>query len=175
MLAANIAQRVKEIIKNKGKDGWIRVQECANEYAKDVENNPWVKEIVESRKTKFYRFRKKIEKDKVDGLKVLHLPGNVSYVGLSSADPKVIEEFISEDKKASLNVKTGMGFYDYRRWSRERDDMQRDLKERRFKYKMELWRERVYLAQFYDEDSPEYSKKLEKIDQGLKKKYGLAF
>lgn len=63
MLAANIETEIKQIIEKKGKEGWLRVQECANEYAKD----PVTKQFNGSRKTKFYRVRKQIEKGKVEG------------------------------------------------------------------------------------------------------------
>jgi hypothetical protein len=129
MLATNIRQRVVEIIKAKGKGGWIRVQECAKEYAEAAKINPKIKENPESRMTKFYRFRKQVEKGKVEGLKVLLLAGNISFIGVSSADPQVIEKIISENKKAERNVKTGLGFYDWweHRAERKREALAKEL------------------------------------------------
>lgn len=86
MLAANIETEVREILKKKGKKGWLRVQECANEYAKE----PITKKIDNSKKTKFYRWRRQVEKGKVEGFQVLKLIGNVSFIGLKSADPSII-------------------------------------------------------------------------------------
>ena len=122
MIPGNIESEIKQIIKTKGKDGWLRMQECAKEFAKD----PRTKKHNSSRRTEFYRLRKQIGKGRVEGLKVLLLPGNVSYIGLSSADPKFVEKLISEDKKVSRNVKTGFGFFEWRERIAQRKQLEHD-------------------------------------------------
>ena len=91
MLAANIESKVKEILETKGKSGWLRTSECAKLYA---DNNA-------SEETRFYRWRRQVEKKKVKGFQVVKLPNNMSFIGLDSADPKALEALISEDKKPS--------------------------------------------------------------------------
>ena len=91
MLAANIETEVREILQKKGKGGWLRVSQCAKLYANGNA----------SKETKFYRWRKQVEKGKVKGFQVVSLPGNIVFIGLDSADPHVIESFVSEDKKLS--------------------------------------------------------------------------
>jgi hypothetical protein len=76
MLAANI----KEILEKKGRGGWLRVSECAEEYAQEDD----------SKKTCFYRWRKQVEKGKVSGFQVLKLVGNISFIGLENANPTAI-------------------------------------------------------------------------------------
>jgi hypothetical protein len=112
MLPGNIETKIRQIIEAKGNKSWIRINVAAKEYSKD---NP-------SERTKFFRWRKKVEKGRVDGFKVQILPGNVSFIGLSNADPEVLNEFISEDKKASRNVKTGIGFL---AWLNQRNERKR--------------------------------------------------
>lgn len=169
MLATNIEQQIKEIIEKKGNAGWIRVQECAMEYALLAKDRPWIRETIESRKTKFYGWRRKVGRNHVEGFKVLLLPGNVSYIGLGSADPKVIADLISEDKKTSRNVSTNLGFFDYLRWRKEHNELKRDADLRRHRYNIEVIKEKMLL----DENDPEYSSKVEKIEQDRLKKYGL--
>ncbi len=127
MLATNKEQKIRQIIERQGKNGWLRVQACANEYAKD----PITGKTNPSLETDFYRVRKRIDKGKVESLKLQLLPGNVSYIGLSSADPEVLNEFISEDKKASKNLKTGMGFFEWRDRVAERKRLEREQKAKR--------------------------------------------
>lgn len=86
MLATNIETRVSEILSTKGKGGWLRAEECADEYAKDKITG----EINGTQKTKFYRWRKQVEKGKVSGFRVLKLQGNISYIGLENANPTAI-------------------------------------------------------------------------------------
>jgi hypothetical protein len=186
MLAANIEKRTKEIIKSKGKDGWIRVQKCANEFAKDVENNPRIKDTAESRKTKFYRFRKKIKNGRVEGLKVLSLPGNISYIGLSSADPRVIEGFIDHDKETLRNVKTGVGFLERRRLvglekNRLRDEEILKLQRKRASEKeIRILRKKFREEQFEKEtgislvpDDSDSKLELVRRENEIRRKYGL--
>jgi hypothetical protein len=93
MLATNIEKEVFKILKKKGKGGWLRVQQCANEYAKDKTTG----EINASKKTKFYHWRKKVEKRKVPGFQYLPL-GKSTYIGLDNADPRAISE-VKTDKQ----------------------------------------------------------------------------
>jgi len=138
MLAANIEEQIKEIIEKKGKAGWLRTQKCANEYADLAANKPWIKETRESRKTKFYRWYKKVKKGKVKSFQVVMLPGNISFIGLKEANPQMIEALISEDKEVKRNVETGHGFFNWleRRAQRkslerqrERELIEREIKE----------------------------------------------
>ncbi len=94
MLATIIEVEVKEILESKGRAGWLRVGECAKLYARGNA----------SKETKFYRWRKKVEKGKVKGFQVLVLPGNISFIGLESADPTTIRSIISENKGISKKV-----------------------------------------------------------------------
>jgi len=100
MLAPNIETEVRGILRKKGKGGWLRVSQCAKLYARGNA----------SKETKFYRWRKQVEKGKVEGFQVLPLPGNISFIGLESADPRTMKSFISEDKKLSraLSIETAL-------------------------------------------------------------------
>ena len=91
MLPANIESKVKEILETEGKGGWLRTNQCSKRYAKGNA----------SERTKFYRWRRQVEKKKVKGFQVMKLPNNISFIGLDSADPKVLEALISEDRKQS--------------------------------------------------------------------------
>lgn len=91
MLAANIESRVKEILETKGKGGWLRTSECAKLYA---DGN-------KSEETKFYRWRRQVERGKVRGFQVVKLPNNITFIGLDSADPRILEALISEDRRQS--------------------------------------------------------------------------
>ena len=87
MLPSNIETEVKEILKKRG--GWCRTEECAKVYAKGNM----------TKRTRFYRWRKKVDKGKVDGFQ--HLPlgfNNISYIGLQSADPNKLLESIMSDR-----------------------------------------------------------------------------
>ncbi|MEM2969043.1 MAG: hypothetical protein QXJ76_07050 [Candidatus Bathyarchaeia archaeon] len=44
-----------------------------------------------------------MEKGKVGNFQVLKFLGNRSFIGFKSANPKIIEDLISEDEKAKLN------------------------------------------------------------------------
>ena len=117
MLATNIESEVRRILA-KSKGGWLRVSECAKEFAKENA----------SEETRFYRWRKKVEKGKVLGFQVVKLPGNISFIGLDSADPKTLESLIFEDKKTKLNFEKGLNFFDWwekraerKKWERENE------------------------------------------------------
>lgn len=109
MLVANIETEVREILEKKGRSGWLRVGECAKEYGRD----PITGKTNKSRETKFYRWRKKVEKSQVKGFQVLNLPGNISFIGLESADPRAINSFISKDKRILRSVRSGFGFFEW--------------------------------------------------------------
>lgn len=117
MLATNIETEVRKILEKKGKKGWMRTHNCAKEYAN---NNG-------SRETKFYRFTKKVEKGKVPGFQVLLFPKNISFIGLDSADPQIIESLLEQDKKARRSIKSGFGFFE---WLKHRNE-QKTLEEER--------------------------------------------
>jgi len=126
MLAANIEQEISTILKNKGKGGWLRVRECAKMYGKGDA----------SKETNFYRWLKKVEKGKVDAFQNLKLPGNISFIGLKSADPKTIEILLSEDKKFARSIRSsGFGFF---AWLDSRVERKRlDQREKDIEYERE--------------------------------------
>jgi len=167
MLAANIScieDRVRAIIEKKGKAGWLRVNECSKFYAEE----PITRAINETERTNFFRWHKKVEKGKIDGFQVLKLPGNISFIGLKSADPNAIESFISEDKRMSRSAKN-FGFFEWLKWRDERKD-----KERRIcKYRVAVGRERLYLLTQFDVGDGEFTRRLEKAKAKFQKQYGL--
>jgi hypothetical protein len=127
MLATNIESKVEEILKKKGKGGWLRVAECAKEYGLD----PSTGERNASRETKFYRWRKQVEKGKVEGFRILKLSGNISFIGLDSANPQLIKSFMVEDKEILRSVKSGLGFFDWlerRAERKERENLEREAR-----------------------------------------------
>jgi len=173
MLAPNnIENEVQEIIKKNGKGDWLRVQECATAYARD----PLTKETNTSLETKFYRFRKTIEKGKVNTLQIVKLPGNVSFIGLKSADPKTLAVLVSEDKNLARSVKSGFGFFE---WLNRRAEMKRQEREREY---AEIDRE-IRTSQYrracnhaeslLREDDPELLVKCDRIRLEMRKGYGL--
>jgi len=125
MLPGNIETEVENILKKN--NGWMRAEACAKEYAKDNK----------SIRTKFYRWRKKIEKGKVKGFRIVPLPGNIVFIGLSSADPSKLESSISKNKKILRSLKTGFGF---REWWKDRSERKSQEEERQ---------RREVLARFY--------------------------
>lgn len=86
----SIEGEVKKIIEEKGKGGWIRVQECVKEYAKKPPQKEGEAEIDGSKRIKFYRWRTKVEEKEVKGFQYLPLGKNISYIGLDSANPQAI-------------------------------------------------------------------------------------
>ena len=92
MLAANIESKVREILKTEGEGGWLRTSKCCKLYA---EGN-------RSEETKFYRWRIKVEEGKVEGFQIVKLPNNITFIGLDSANPKVLE-VLSQTKKKSMD------------------------------------------------------------------------
>lgn len=95
MLAANIESEIRTIIEKHGKAGWMRTEECAKKYAKGNA----------SKETKFYRWRKKVEEGKVQGFQVVKLPGNISFIGLASANPKQLQlESEVENREIELTI-----------------------------------------------------------------------
>ena len=174
MLPSNNEFEIKRIIEENGKDGWLRTEECATKFAKD----PTTQKYNHSRRTKFYRIRKQIEKGKVEGLKVLLLAGNISYIGLSSADPKVIGDYVSEDKKASRNVKTSLKFYEW--WERRADRKKLERKEEAEQIDLELLiisarrRKRQMINELNLKDWENLSiDKEREIDASCRREYGL--
>lgn len=102
MLATNIEGEVKAIIEKKGNNGWLRTSECAKIYA---EGNA-------SKETKFYRWRKQVEKEKVKGFQVIGLLGNISFIGLKSANPLILESLMSTDKPSIKQKASRFGFFE---------------------------------------------------------------
>jgi len=173
MLAPNnIENEVQEIIKKNGKGDWLRVQECATAYARD----PLTKETNTSLETKFYRFRKTIEKGKVNTLQIVKLPGNVSFIGLKSADPKTLAVLVSEDKNLARSVKSGFGFFEWlnrraemKRQEREYENAEFDREKREYEYRQACRHAEMNLR----DDDPEYLIKCDKIRLEKRKEYHL--
>jgi len=112
MLPSNIEQEVAEILgKNKG---WLRTEECAEKYAKGDK----------TKRTQFYRWRRKVESGKVKNFQIVKLPGNISFIGLCSADPQKLEGFISEDKRMKA-AQSGKGLFGFFVWLERRAKRQR--------------------------------------------------
>jgi hypothetical protein len=164
MLAANIETRIREILEKSGKGGWLRVQECANEFARD----PVTKKINSSQKTKFYRWRKKVEKKQVEGFQICKLQGNMSFIGLDSADPKIISSELAKDANTDRSIRRGFGFWDWIMHRSERKERAKKEKIRRYRrlqyYNMEEFfaiRIRHYKQQINDKHMPGFAKRAE--------------
>jgi hypothetical protein len=106
MLPTNIEKKVAQILEKKGKAGWLRVQECTKEYAKEYVKDPTTgvtrETINASEETKFYRWRKQVEKNKVKGFQILKLPGNISFIGLEDANPSAIKSMMEESHSGQV-------------------------------------------------------------------------
>jgi len=113
MLPSNIEQQVSKILQRN--NGWIRKEQCAKQYARDSLTG----KIDGTKRTRFYRWAKQIEKGKVKDFQIIKFPGNISYIGFKSSDPKVLDSLISENKKLADSVKSGFGFFE---WLRDRSD-----------------------------------------------------
>ncbi|MFX1355427.1 MAG: hypothetical protein ACFFGP_15850 [Promethearchaeota archaeon] len=141
MLPRNIETEVKEILQKH--DGWLRVEECARAYAKG--NG--------SKRTKFYRWRRQVEKGKVEGFQILKFLNNVVYIGLKSADPnRVHEENLLTEKPS------------------EKNDLGKAPVESRMVWCNQAIRREENLL---DDNDPQYYKKLNKIQTKYRKEYGL--
>jgi ribosomal protein S18 len=167
MLATNIDKRVHDKLTKRGQNGWLRTKECATEYAKD----DLTKKVNASEMTKFYRWLKKVEKGKAEGFQVVKLPGNVSFIGLSSADPKVLDSFISEDKKVKRSVKSGFGFFAWLKYRDERERKKLDESIAQRQCRIDASHEYEHLRY----DDPEFHKKVEEIHERCRKKHGLLY
>jgi hypothetical protein len=64
---------------------------------------PITKSINETERTNFYRWRKKVEKRKIDGFQVVKVSGNTSFIGLKSADPNAIARALSSTQETPAN------------------------------------------------------------------------
>lgn len=168
MLPDNIESKVKNIIALKGDHGWIRSQECALAYAKDATGK-----INPSEKVKFYRWRKQVEKGKVDGFQAKTLAGNIAYVGLSSADPRVLDPSASGDKRFERSIKPKFGFFEWLKYRDERERKQIDENIAQIQCRIEA-HEALEDMKLWTDD-PEYHKKVEEVKERYRKKYGLPY
>jgi hypothetical protein len=179
MLLSNNESEIKKIIEDKGKDGWLRTEHCAKEFAKD----PKTKKYNHSRRTKFYRICRRIKDQKVEGLKVLLLAGNISYIGLSSADPKIIGDYVSSNKKASRNVRTGLKFYEWRERRVDRKKLERKEADERIDLELRTLgarcRKREMIREYYITNAHKGNKSIPQkiiaeIENECKKQFGLS-
>ncbi len=154
---ASIESKVRDVLEKKGKGGWLRASECAKLFAKGDA----------SLETKFYRWRKQVGKNKVSGFQAIKLAGNISFIGLDSADPKVIESFVSENKKILQSVKSGYGVFEWLERRAERKEQQRKKRRRELEAEREAITE---IINFCEECSQE---KEWEIRKKWKKLYGL--
>lgn len=121
MLPSNIEAEVREILLTKGRDGWLRIGECEKEYVAKTKTG----ENKGTRRQKFYRFRKRVERKKVKDFQYISLPKNVAFIGLDSANPSSIESFVSEDKKLR-SLKKSLGFFDWLEHRAERKQLEKE-------------------------------------------------
>jgi len=128
MLPSNIESEVEKILKRN--NGWLRTEECAKAYS----NNDGTK------RTEFYRWRKKIEKGKIKGFQVIKFPNNISFIGLEKSDPEALKRLLTNDKKISRLLKSGFGLFDYIKWRSERKKHEKEKAEREL-----LAQKRTYL------------------------------
>lgn len=87
MSTQEIEDRVRQIIESKGREGWIKATECAENYARGETR----KAIDVGEKREFYRWLKRVMKGQVKGFQIFSLPGYHLMLGLMSADQKVAE------------------------------------------------------------------------------------
>lgn len=146
MLAPNIDSEVKALLEKKGRGGWLRVQECSKEYAKD----PMTGAVNRSLETKFYRWLRQVEKKKIPGFQNLKLPGNISFIGLESSDPKTLESLISEDKKLARSAKSSFGFFE---WLNQRAERKRHEEKERLKQHL---LDRIHYQELLAKTNPEF-------------------
>jgi len=118
MLPSNIEIEVEKILKKN--NGWLRTEECSKVYSKGDK----------TRRTQFYRWHKKVKKSKIKGFQVLSFPENVSFIGLDSADPKILNKILSNDKQIVKSIRSGFGVFDYLKWRSESKKQERRRKER---------------------------------------------
>ena len=104
--SGNIEDQVRTIIGKKGADGWIRVSKCEKEYEKSSidENSGTVR-------TKFYRWLARVEKRKVPEFQIIKFPNNLSYIGLTSSNPKKLDYLVVNDKKIAQKLSFSDAFY----------------------------------------------------------------
>ncbi|MEM2386343.1 MAG: hypothetical protein QXO67_05100 [Candidatus Bathyarchaeia archaeon] len=75
-------KEVKEILENHGRKGWLPVKECEERYIKLDAG-----EKEETRRRRFYRMIKDIDKGKINDLQHIVL-GKKAWIGLREANPK---------------------------------------------------------------------------------------
>jgi hypothetical protein len=162
MIATNIESKVRKIIEKNGKGGWLRTSECAKLFA---EGN-------KSAETRFYRWRKKLEKDRDSGFQIVKLPNNISFIGLDSSSPKKLPEL---EKTRGPNKEL-----------EKTKEEKKDLEIRKLRCRMEIRRmERKYsreCQQAYLTDPKKYRARNEpipfdvqaEIEKKCRKKYGLS-
>lgn len=159
MLATNIEKEVKAILEKKERNGWLRTDECAKIYGKG--NG--------SRETKFYRWRKLIEKGSDRNFQVIKLPNNITFIGLKSADPKILESLISKDKKNNSSHKSRLGlleFFDRR--------AERKLNDAKSRANLELLAKKYPESQFVEGYSRQMIPALRKIAGIVEPKYSVS-
>lgn len=124
MIPSNINDEMRGILERKGKGGWLRVSEAEEAY---VELTP-VDENKGTRRTTYYRWRKTVEKGRAKGFQYVPLPKNRAYIGLDSADPRIVESAISEDKNIRRSIKDALGFFDWLEHRAERKRLEKEKK-----------------------------------------------
>jgi hypothetical protein len=104
--SGSIEDQVRSIIEKKGSDGWIRVSKCEKEYEKSSQD-----ENSGTVRTRFYRWFAKVEKRKVPEFQVIKFPNNLSYIGLTSSNPKKLDFLVANDKKILQKLSFSDTFY----------------------------------------------------------------
>lgn len=101
MSHSSIDTKIEKILRKN--NGWLRTEQCAKKYARDSITG----EIDSTKRTVFYRWRKKVEKGQNTRFQIVSFPRNMTFIGLKTANPKLLEALISKDKKLVKKVKIG--------------------------------------------------------------------
>lgn len=163
MLPSNIEEKVREIINKYGKGGWLRTEECAK----------LVSEGNNSNRTRFYRWRKKVESGDIKGFQIIKFTDNVSFIGLDSSSPKKLQEL---EKTRGPHNFFGQGM-ETKEVEKTEDREELNLEIRIRQCKMEIRR----LEREYYRTQPQKNRNTQipfdvqvEIEKKCRKKYGLS-
>lgn len=130
-----ISREVRKILENT-KYGWMRTNECAKAYSKGNE----------SKRTNFYRWKRKVDKQKIIGFQSIQV-GKASFIGLREANPVFFESEVLEDKNILKSISLPsqkLGLFDWldkqaeRMFSPNKEELRRIRRRKYYKYKQLL-------------------------------------